>query len=72
MEKVCKDFAWVDLEAGTDRPVLDANGTLICVVHPLDDIDAGIRTGIKTPHGDALPFDCLNFDRRPGEIFRRL
>jgi hypothetical protein len=45
---------------------------LICVVHPLDDIDAGIRTGINTPHGDALPFDCFNFDRRPGEIFRRL
>jgi Lhr-like helicase len=70
--KVCKDFGWTDLDPGADRPLLNAAGTLICVVHPLDDIDAGLRSGVKTPHGDALPFDCFNFDRRPGEIFRRL
>lgn len=70
--KVCKDFGWTDLDPGADRPVLDASGTLICVVHPLDDVDAGLRNGVSTKHGDALPFDCFNFDRRPGEIFRRL
>ena len=25
----------------------------------------------QTPHGTALPFDVFNFDRRPGEVYRR-
>jgi hypothetical protein len=50
--------------------VLDAGGRLIVVVHPLDPID-GQLDGIDTPHGSAVPFDVFNFDRRPGEVYRR-
>lgn len=72
VEKVCEDFSWTVLEEGP-RPVLDAsNGKLVCVVHPLAPIDAGLREGVNTDHGPALPFDSFNFDRRPGEVFRRL
>jgi Lhr-like helicase len=72
VDKVCDDFTWTVIEHGT-RPVLDTgpNG-LICVVHPLDPVDNQLTDGIATAHGPALPFDCFNFDRRPGEVFRRL
>jgi hypothetical protein len=40
-------------------------------VHPLDPVDAGLDAGVSTAHGPELPFDCFNFDRRPGEVFRR-
>jgi DNA-binding response OmpR family regulator len=53
--------------------LLDRGGdALICVVHPLDPIDQDLDRGVLTEHGRALPFDCFNFDRRPGEVFRRL
>jgi hypothetical protein len=72
VHKVCEDFEWTVLEDGR-RPVLDTGkGVLVCVVHPLDRIDDGLDAGIDTDHGRAMPFDCFNFDRRPGEIFRRL
>jgi Lhr-like helicase len=71
--KVCQDFGWTELDPGAPLPVLDAGGgRLICVVHPLDSVDDGLESGIPTQHGDARPFDCFNFDRRPGEVFRRL
>jgi len=34
-------------------------------------VDADIQFGISKPHGTALPFDVFNFDRRPGEVYRR-
>jgi hypothetical protein len=71
VDKVCEDFAWTVVERGR-RPVLDTGVGLVCVVHPLDPIDNDLDTGVPTQHGPALPFDCFNFDRRPGEIFRRL
>jgi hypothetical protein len=68
---VCEDFGWEIIEQGP-RPVLDCrDGTHVCVVHPLEDIDANLADGIDTPHGKALPFDVFNFDRRPGEVYRR-
>jgi len=39
---------------------------------PLDPVDGELDAGVQTEHGRALPFDCFNFDRRPGEVFRRL
>jgi Lhr-like helicase len=73
VDKVRQDFGWTDLDPGADTPVLDVGGgKLICVVHPLDAVDHGLDSGVSTPFGDALPFDYYNFDRRPGEVFRRL
>lgn len=71
VDKVAADFGWQVIERG-QRPVLDTGGELICVVHPLDPVDGELTQGVNTPHGLALPFDCFNFDRRPGEVFRRL
>jgi hypothetical protein len=34
--------------------------------------DGQLDQGVATQHGPVLPFDCFNFDRRPGEVFRRL
>jgi ATP-dependent helicase YprA (DUF1998 family) len=68
---VCDDFGWTVLDGGS-RPVLDCgDGTRVCVVHPLEAVDADLMTGVGTSHGPALPFDVFNFDRRPGEIYRR-
>ncbi len=69
--KVAADFGWNVLERGR-MPVLDTGNELVCVVHPLDPVDDQFAAGVTTPHGQALPFDCFNFDRRPGEVFRRL
>jgi hypothetical protein len=41
------------------------------VVHPLDAVDASLAHGLATKHGPALVFDVFNFDRRPGEVYRR-
>ena len=71
VDKVCQDFSWTVIERG-QRPVLDTGSGLICVVHPLDPVDGELGAGVSTQHGPALPFDCFNFDRRPGEVFRRL
>jgi len=71
VDKVCQDFTWKVIERGP-RPVLDTGSRLICVVHPLDPVDGELPAGVPTQHGPALPFDCFNFDRRPGEVFRRL
>ncbi len=68
---VCDDFGWTVLDSGR-RPVLDCgDGTRVCVVHPLEAVDAEIVGGVATAHGPALPFDVFNFDRRPGEVYRR-
>jgi Lhr-like helicase len=68
---VTRDFGWTPLSAGV-RPVIDCgDGTRLVIVHPLDAIDAALGHGLATPHGNALPFDVFNFDRRPGEIYRR-
>jgi Lhr-like helicase len=71
VDKVADDFGWTVIERG-DQPVLDTGSALICVVHPLDPVDGELDRGLVTRHGAALPFDCFNFDRRPGEVFRRL
>jgi Helicase conserved C-terminal domain len=71
VDKVSQDFGWTVLEHG-QRPVLDTGNELICVVHPLEPVDNQLVGGVVTRHGSALPFDCFNFDRRPGEVFRRL
>ena len=72
VDKVCQDFNWTVIERGT-RPVVDTGASgLICVVHPLEPVDDDLDAGVITAHGAALPFDCFNFDRRPGEVFRRL
>lgn len=68
---VCSDFGWAVLESGP-RPVLDCtDGTKVCVVHPLEHVDATLVDGLNTAYGKALPFDVFNFDRRPGEVYRR-
>jgi hypothetical protein len=71
VEKVAADFNWTVIERGA-RPILDSGSGLICVVHPLEPVDGHLDAGVPTDHGPALPFDCFNFDRRPGEVFRRL
>jgi hypothetical protein len=71
VDKVAADFNWTVIERGS-RPVLDVGSALICVVHPLDAVDGQLAGGVATAHGPALPFDCFNFDRRPGEVFRQL
>lgn len=71
VDKVADDFAWTIVERGP-RPVLDTNSGLICVVHPLEPVDGQLDQGVATQNGPALPFDLFNFDRRPGEVFRRL
>lgn len=43
----------------------------MCVVHPLEAVDVDLVAGVTTKHGKALPFDVFNFDRRPGEVYRR-
>ena len=68
---VTQAFQWTILDNGP-VPVIDTGQGLICIVHPLQNIDAGLIGGIPTAHGTALPFDVFNFDRRPGEIYRRL
>ena len=68
---VTQAFQWTILDNGPG-PVIDTGQGLICIVHPLQNIDAGLIGGIPTAHGTALPFDVFNFDRRPGEIYRRL
>jgi len=35
-------------------------------------VDGSLVGGVPTDHGPALPFDVFNFDRRPGEIYRRM
>lgn len=73
VDKVRQDFGWTALNEGDPVPVLDTGaGKLICIVHPLAAVDGGMDRGIATPFGNALPFDYYNFDRRPGECFRRL
>ena len=65
------DFGWKVLEGGA-RPVLDCgDGRRVVIVHPLDAVDADLHGGMATKHGPALPFDVFNFDRRPGEVYRR-
>jgi Lhr-like helicase len=71
VDKVAADFSWTVVERG-QRPVLDTGSKLIYVVHPLDAVDGQLTAGVATQHGPALPFDCFNFDRRPGEVFRQL
>jgi hypothetical protein len=71
VDKVAEDFNWQVVERG-QRPVLDTGAGLICVVHPLDPVEGQLAQGVQTQHGLALPYDCFNFDRRPGEVFRRL
>jgi Lhr-like helicase len=71
VDKVAADFNWNVVERG-ERPVLDTGTKLICVVHPLDAVDGQLTGGVPTEQGPALPFDCFNFDRRPGEVFRQL
>ena len=68
---VTHDFGWRVLDRGP-RPVIDTGQGLICVVHPLAAVDGALNTGVQTSHGPALPFDVFNFDRRPGEVYRRL
>ena len=68
---VTQAFQWTILDDGP-VPVIDTGQGLIYIVHPLQNIDAGLIGGIPTAHGTALPFDVFNFDRRPGEIYRRL
>jgi hypothetical protein len=68
---VAADFGWTVIEDGA-RPVIDCgDGTRVVVVHPLDAVDASLAHGLATKHGPALVFDVFNFDRRPGEVYRR-
>jgi hypothetical protein len=71
LKGVSQSFGWQVVDAGP-MPVIDTGQGLICIVHQLQNIDGQIDTGIATLHGPALPFDVLNLDRRPGEIYRRL
>ncbi len=71
LKGVSQAFGWQVLDTGL-VPVIDTGQGLICIVHPLQNIDGQIDTGVATPHGRAVPFDVFNFDRRPGEIYRRL
>jgi hypothetical protein len=66
VDKVADDFAWTIVERGP-QPILDTGGGLICVVHPLDPVDGQLDQGMITQHEPAV-----SFDRRPGEVFRRL
>ena len=68
---VTDDFDWTVLDAGP-QPVIDTDQGLIVIVHPLAPVDGHLAAGMPTAHGPALPFDIFNFDRRPGEVYRRL
>ena len=56
--QVAADLGWTVLERGR-QPVLNTGNELLCVVHPLDPVDGRFDSGVTTPHGQALPFDCL-------------
>lgn len=71
VQAVADDFGWRIVDAGADPVVETHDGRLLVVVHPLRNVDGGVAGGIATPHGQALPVDAFNFDRRPGEVFRR-
>ena len=71
MRGVARDFSWTVLDAGP-RPILDTGQGLIVIVHPLDNIDGYLVGDMPTEHGPAAVFDAFNFDRRPGEVYRRL
>jgi ATP-dependent helicase YprA (DUF1998 family) len=71
LKGVSQAFEWTVLDDGP-VPLIDTGQRLICIVHPLQNVDGGVIKGISTPRGEALPFDVFNFDRRPGEIYRRL
>jgi hypothetical protein len=68
---VTGDFEWTVLEDGP-KPIIDTGQGLIVIVHPLARVDGHLAAGMPTAHGSALPFDVFNFDRRPGEVYRRL
>lgn len=70
-QAVARDFDWQLLEHGVEPLVRTHDGRLLIVVHPLRALDGQIQTGVLTGHGTALPIDAFNFDRRPGEVFRR-
>lgn len=71
VQAVADDFNWRVLDAGNE-PVLETHdGRLLIVVHPLRNVDGLMAGGIETAYGRALPVDAFNFDRRPGEVFRR-
>ena len=59
------------LDDGDEPVVRTRDGRLLVVCHPFRDIDGLISAGLPTAHGMALPVDSFNFDRRPGEVFRR-
>jgi Lhr-like helicase len=71
LKGVSQSFGWQVLDTGP-TPVIDTGQGLICIVHPLENVDGSLDSGVATSHGPALPFDVFNFDRRPGEIYRRL
>ena len=71
VDAVASDFDWHVLARGA-RPVIQTQRGPIVVVHPLSNVDQHLECGLETEHGQALPVDSFNFDRRPGEVFRRL
>ena len=81
MRNVRKPVAFRRSSAGVTRespaalgltPIVQTHKGLIVLVHPLSNVDGQVGHGLQTDHGLAMPVDWFNFDRRPGEVFRRL
>ena len=79
LRAVVRDFGpagWETVSAEDDpAPVVRAGSHgLVCVVHPLADVDRALAHGatMDTAHGPARPVDVFNLDRRPGEVYRHL
>jgi hypothetical protein len=68
---VADDFGWTILDDGPEPVIATHDGRRLVVVHPLKNVDGFISAGMPTAHGTVLPVDAFNFDRRPGEVFRR-
>jgi hypothetical protein len=62
-------LGWNSAAPGAADLVTAQSRQVICLAHPLADIDADLG-GRATPHGPGLVFDIFTFDRRPGEVIR--
>jgi Domain of unknown function (DUF1998) len=68
---VHRELGWSVIDS-SERPVMDAAGKLVVLLHPLDAADPHFLGGMPTDHGPAIPIDIFNFNLRPGEVHRRL
>jgi hypothetical protein len=71
MRGVNRAFSWQVLDA-RPRPVIDIGIVWSSSCIRLDQLDNHVVGAMPTAYGPAKVLDVFNFDRRPGEVYRRL